>query len=93
MWREITYPFLNYSGAPLNVEDWEGKNNFIPHFNRYVITYPCGDQSKALLVKEAQPYQTITYHGKAWTMDIIWGRAVSFTTKPTSRRHDFVTVP
>ena len=28
----ITYPFLNFSGATVDV--WEGMNNFIEHFTR-----------------------------------------------------------
>ena len=29
VWDEITYPFPNFNGYP--VEVWEGKGNFIPH--------------------------------------------------------------
>ena len=41
VWDDITYPFLNFNGA--TVEFWEWICNFIPHFTRHVITYPCGD--------------------------------------------------
>ena len=41
VWGEITYPFPNFNGAA--VEVWEWKSNFIPHFTRHVITYPCWD--------------------------------------------------
>ena len=30
MWDEITYPFLNYNGATVEVKEWI--SNFIPHF-------------------------------------------------------------
>ena len=36
MCDEITYPFLNFSGATVEVKEWI--NNFIPHFTRNVIT-------------------------------------------------------
>ena len=36
VWDEITYQFLNFNGA--TVEVWEEISNFIPHFNSYVIT-------------------------------------------------------
>ena len=36
---EITYPFLNFNGA--TVEVWEWISNFIPYFAMDVITYPC----------------------------------------------------
>ena len=36
VWDEITYQFLNFNGA--TVEVWEEISNFIPHFNWYVIT-------------------------------------------------------
>ena len=41
VWDEITYPFLNFNGA--TVEVWEWISNFIPHFTGHVITYPCWD--------------------------------------------------
>ena len=37
VWDEITYPFLNFNSAA--VEVWEWKRNFIPHFIMDVITY------------------------------------------------------
>ena len=41
VWDEITYPFLNFNGATVEVSEWIG--NFIPHFIGHVITYPCWD--------------------------------------------------
>ena len=41
MWDEITYPFLNFSGATVEVKEWI--SNFIPHFIGHVITYPRWD--------------------------------------------------
>ena len=41
MWDEITYPFLNFNGATVEVEEWI--SNFILHFSGYVITHPCWD--------------------------------------------------
>ena len=38
---EITYPFLNFNGATVDVQEWISK--FIPHFMMDVITYPCWD--------------------------------------------------
>ena len=37
MWDEITYPFLNFKGATVEVEEWI--SNSIPHFTGRVITY------------------------------------------------------
>ena len=39
MWDEITYPFLNFNGA--TVEVWEWITNSISHFTGQVITYQC----------------------------------------------------
>ena len=41
VWDEITYPFLNFNGA--TVEVWELISNFIPHFTEHMVTYPCWD--------------------------------------------------
>ena len=41
VWDEITYPFLNFNGATIEVH--ELINNFIPHFLMDAITYPCWD--------------------------------------------------
>ena len=41
MWDEITYPFLNFNGATVEVLEW--MNNVIPHFTDHVITFPCLD--------------------------------------------------
>ena len=38
---EITYPFLNFNGATVEVKEWI--SNFISHFTGHVITYPCWD--------------------------------------------------
>ena len=40
MWDEITYSFLNFNGA--TVEVWEWISNFIPHFTGHVIEYIWG---------------------------------------------------
>ena len=47
----MTFPFLNFNGA--TVEVWEWISNFIPHYTVYVITYPYWDQSQSMLVKGA----------------------------------------
>ena len=39
MWDEITYPFLNFNGATIEVKQWI--SNFTLHFTSYVIIYPC----------------------------------------------------
>ena len=39
MWGEITYPFLNFNGATVEVQEW--LNKFIPHFTWHVIIYSC----------------------------------------------------
>ena len=39
VWDEITYPFLNFNGATVEVEEWI--SNFIPDFAGHVITCPC----------------------------------------------------
>ena len=41
IWDEITYPFLNFNGATVEVKEWI--SNFIPHLTGHVITYPCWD--------------------------------------------------
>ena len=41
VWGEITYPFLNFNGA--TVEVWEWKSDFIPQFKMDVITHACWD--------------------------------------------------
>ena len=45
---EITYPFLNFNGA--TVEVWEWISNFTPCFTEHMIIYPCWDKSKSMLV-------------------------------------------
>ena len=45
-WDIITYPFLNFNGA--TVEVWEWISNFIPHFTVHLITYPCWKLGKWL---------------------------------------------
>ena len=49
VWDEITYTFLNFNGATVEVKQWI--SNFIPHFIMDVITYPCCDLSWTMLVK------------------------------------------
>ena len=41
VWDDNTCPFPNFNGA--TVEVWEWISNFIPHFTRHLITYPCWD--------------------------------------------------
>ena len=41
VWDEISYPFLKFNGAAVEVYEWV--SNFIPHFAGQVITYPCWD--------------------------------------------------
>ena len=38
VWDEITYPFLNFNGATVEVQVWI--SNFIPYFTGLVISYP-----------------------------------------------------
>ena len=35
VWDEITYPFLNFNGATVEVYEW--MSNFIPHFTGHVV--------------------------------------------------------
>ena len=42
VWDEITYPFLNFNGSTVEVQEWI-LSNFIPYFIMDVITYPCWD--------------------------------------------------
>ena len=41
VWNEITYPFLNFNGFTVEVQ--ERISYFIPHFTMAVVTYPCWD--------------------------------------------------
>ena len=41
MWNEITYPFLKFNGAIVEVHEWI--SNFTPEFTGHVITCPCWD--------------------------------------------------
>ena len=41
VWDAITYPFLNFNGATVEVYKWI--SNCIPHFSGHVIMYPCWD--------------------------------------------------
>ena len=41
VWYEITYWFLNFNGANVEVIEWI--SNFIPNLKIDVITYPCWD--------------------------------------------------
>ena len=43
VWDEITYPFINFNGATVEVKEWI--SNFISHFTVHVPTYPYWDQS------------------------------------------------
>ena len=49
VWDEITFLFPDFNGT--TVEVWEWISNFIPHFTRHVITYPCLDWSSPILVR------------------------------------------
>ena len=40
MWDEITYPFLDFNSATVEVKEWI--SNFISHIIKGVITYPSG---------------------------------------------------
>ena len=48
-WDGITYPFLNFNRATVEIQKWI--SNFISFFTEHVITYPCWDQSYTMLVK------------------------------------------
>ena len=39
VWDEITYPFLNFNGATVEIHQWI--SNFIPHFSGHAIASPC----------------------------------------------------
>ena len=39
MWDDNTYPFSNLNGC--TIEIWKWIRNFIPHFIKDIITYPC----------------------------------------------------
>ena len=41
VWNQITYLFLNFNGATVEVYEWI--SNYIPHFMMDVITYPYWD--------------------------------------------------
>ena len=51
VWDEITYPFLNFNGA--TVEVWEWISNLIPYVTVRMIIYPCWDWSSSMLLKGA----------------------------------------
>ena len=48
-WGGITYPFRYCNGSIIEVWEWIG--DFIPHFIRDAITYPCGDESYFMPVR------------------------------------------
>ena len=54
MWDEITFPFPNFNGTP--VEVWKWISNVVTHFSGYVITYTNWDQSYSILVKDASGF-------------------------------------
>ena len=58
---EITYPFRNFIGCTIEVQEW--LSYFIPHIILDVITYPCWDWSKIMLVKWALHTDPSTWHG------------------------------
>ena len=43
MWDEITYPFLNFNGATVEVYEWT--SDFIPQFTGHMIIYSYWDLS------------------------------------------------
>ena len=45
---EITYPFSNVNGFTVEVLEWI--SNFTPFFMMDMITYPCLDLSRTMLV-------------------------------------------
>ena len=50
----MTYPFTNFANFNgCTVEVWEWISNFIPHYTRCVIAYPCWDETQAMLIKGA----------------------------------------
>ena len=51
MWDEITYTFVNFNGAIVEVQEWI--NNFISHFAGHFITYPCWDQYLTMVINQA----------------------------------------
>ena len=48
---EITYPFLEFNGCTVEVQEWKG--NITKHFIMGVIIYPRWDSSWTMLVKGA----------------------------------------
>ena len=59
---EITYPFLNFNGATVQVLEWI--SNCISHLAVLVIIYPCWDLSSPTLVKWAPGCQSISHSTK-----------------------------
>ena len=59
MWDEITYPFLNFNGATVEVYEWI--SNFLPYFTGHAITYPCWDKSYTMLVEGAPELRVTAY--------------------------------
>ena len=48
VWDEFTYPFPNFNGAAIDVFEWI--HHFISRCIMDVITHPCQDYSKSVLV-------------------------------------------
>ena len=66
VWEELTYPYLNFNGATVEVLVWI--SNFTPHFTEYVITYPCWDWSLTMPVKRGPWY---IFHQQNW-LHLLW---------------------
>ena len=63
MWDEITYPFLNFNGAAVEVKEWI--SNFTPHFTRHVITLPGMLGLKLNHVSKSGPWEIFHYTWQA----------------------------
>ena len=57
VWDEIIYPLPNFNGC--TVEVWEWINNFISHFMKDIITYPCWHQ-KLNHIRKRSPWSNYT---------------------------------
>ena len=64
VWDEIIYPFLNFNGCTVEVTEWI--SNSMPHFIGRVITYPCWDWSKPMLVKGATGIHFVVFEKKVY---------------------------
>ena len=60
VWDEIAYPFPSFNGATIEVWEWVSHSGL--HFPGNVITYPCSDEVKAMLVEGTPVVSTVTDH-------------------------------